>query len=105
MIDLKRIAIVSLAAAGLVLGAAAGATDASAKGACVKKAGQGINTTEDGAKFQAFEAILQATDWGMWAAYMANGSTPGYKIDKPKYKCTKGGIGVECVGQTTVCKL
>jgi hypothetical protein len=101
MIDLKRFAILTLAASSL---AAVTATDAFAKGACMNKAGQGTAVSEDGAKFQAMEAILQATDWGLWAAWMANGSTPGYKVGKVKYRCKKGGIGFECTGQTTICK-
>jgi hypothetical protein len=84
---------------------------ASAAGAatCVSKAGQGTNTTEEGAKFQAYEAILQATDWGMWASWMASsqkiGDAPGYKVSKVRFKCTKGtGLGSTCVGQATLCK-
>jgi hypothetical protein len=75
---------------------------------CVNKAGQGTNTTEDGAKFQAWEAVLQATDWGMWAQFMASGqkvgSAPGYQVSKLRTKCGKGGLGSECVIQATLCK-
>jgi hypothetical protein len=75
---------------------------------CIKKAGQGTNTTEDGAKFQAYEAILQATDWGMWASWMATsqkiGVAPGYTVSKVSSKCTKGGLGSSCVVQATLCK-
>lgn len=101
---LKRIAVVSLAVTGMMV---AGAT-AQAQGAkknCFVKASEGTNSTEEGAKFQAFEALLQATDWGLWAAWMANGSTPGYDVAKPTYKCAKGGgLGFTCRGQTTICK-
>lgn len=93
-----------VAAGALVLG---GVAPADAK-SCISKAGQGTNTTEDGAKFQAYEAILQATDWGMWASWMASnpkvGTAPGYQVSKVKFKCTKGGLGSECVGQATLCK-
>jgi len=100
MRTLKRVAIVGLAVMGVAFASAA-----HAQKNCVPKAAQGTNTTEEGAKFQAFEAILQATDWGVWAAWMANGSTPGYDIAKAKYRCTKGtGLGYTCIGQTTVCK-
>ncbi len=76
---------------------------------CLSKAGQGTNTTEEGAKFQAYEAILQATDWGMWASWMASsqkiGEAPGYVVSKVKFKCTKGtGLGSSCVGQAQLCK-
>ncbi|MBN9262811.1 MAG: hypothetical protein J0J14_18380, partial [Hyphomicrobium sp.] len=61
---------------------------------CLNKGGQGTNTTEDGAKFQAWEAVLQATDWGSWAQFMAAGqkvgTAPGYKVSKVRFKCTKG---------------
>ena len=76
---------------------------------CINKAGQGTNTTEEGAKFQAYEAILQATDWGMWATWMASsqkiGQAPGYAVTRVKFKCQKDtGLGSTCVGQATLCK-
>ncbi len=104
MLTLKSIAVAAAAAAALMLASATADAQGKAGKSCFNKAGQGTNTTEEGAKFQAFEAILQATDWGMWAAWMANGSTPGYEVAKTKYRCTKGGLGFECVGQTTICK-
>jgi hypothetical protein len=95
----------SLAVAGLmIVGASALAQPASAKN-CFQKAAEGTNTTEEGAKFQAHEAIFQAFDWGVWASWMSNGSTPGYNVSKPKFRCSKGGLGYTCVGQATVCKL
>ena len=75
---------------------------------CINKAGQGTNSTEEGAKFQAYEAILQATDWGMWASWMASsqkvGVAPGYQVTRLKSKCGKGGMGSSCVIQATLCK-
>lgn len=96
----------TLIAAGAVI-ALAVASPASAA-TCVNKAGQGTNTTEEGAKFQAWEAVLQATDWSMWASFMASsqkvGVAPGYQVSKLRTKCGKGGIGSECVIQATLCK-
>jgi len=100
----------SLVAAAVLGVAAAVATTAPAHAqGCVNKAGEGTNTTEDGAKFQAYEAILQATDWGMWAAWMASsqkiGTAPGYSVKNVKSKCTKGtGLGFTCRVQATLCK-
>lgn len=74
-------------------------------GACMKKAAEGTGSSEEAAKFQVYEALLQATDWGAWAAWMSTGKTPGYKVNTVKYKCGKGGLGVTCRGQTTICKL
>ena len=102
MSKLKSAAIALIAAGGLLAGASA------VEAQCVLKAGQGTNTTEDGAKFQAYEAILQATDWGMWASWMASnpkvGTAPGYTVSGLKSKCTKGGLGSECVVQAKLCK-
>ena len=53
----------SVAVAAAALGLAAGSVEAQ----CINKAGQGTNSTEEGAKSQAYEAVLQATDWGMRA--------------------------------------
>lgn len=94
---------VAAVVAGLVAMAPVGATTASAKD-CVKKAAQGTNSTIEGAKFQVDEALLQSVDWGAWAAWMANGSTPGWDFGKRTYKCKAGGLGYECVGQATLCK-
>lgn len=92
------------AAAGACLLVGAGAAEA----ACVNKAGQGTNTTQEGAKSQAYEAVLQATDWGMWSVWMAQGqkfgSAPGYKVSHLKSRCKAGGLGSECVVQARLCK-
>jgi hypothetical protein len=79
------------------------ATPAAAK-ECVIKAAQGTASSLEGAKFQVDEALLQAVDWGAWAAWMANGSTPGWDFGKRTYKCKPGGVGFECVGQAKLCK-
>lgn len=90
------------AAAGLAL-TGVGAAEAKT---CFKKAGTGEGASEKDAKFQVDEVLLQATDWGAWAAWMANGSTPGYTFGPRSYKCGKGGSwGVKCYGQATICKL
>lgn len=77
-------------------------------GVCVNKAASGTNTTEDGARFQAWEAVLQATDWGSWASFMSSGAkigtAPGYKVSKVKSRCNKGGLGYSCKMQATLCK-
>jgi hypothetical protein len=105
MLNLKSAAIALVAAGGLLAGTTAPGAQ---KANCVVKAGQGTNTTEDGAKFQAYEAVLQATDWGMWASWMASsqkiGVAPGYTVSNTKSKCTKGGLGYECVVQAKLCK-
>lgn len=83
----------------------AGVGTASAK-TCFKKAGVGEATTKKGAQFQVDEVLLQATDWGAWAAWMATGNTPGYTFGKRYYKCSKGGSwGWKCYGQARICKL
>jgi hypothetical protein len=52
--------------------------------------------------------MLQGTDWGMWAAWMATGAkvgvAPGYSVKGLKFRCGKGGIGSECHGRATFCK-
>lgn len=73
-------------------------------GRCFKKAASGTASTMQGAKFQVQEAILQSFDWGVWAAWMASGTTPGYKVSSPSYRCAKGGVGYTCKGVSTICK-
>jgi hypothetical protein len=76
--------------------------------ACINKAGEGTNSTLDGAKFQAYEAVLQATDWGMWSQWMASsqkvGVAPGYTVKNVKSTCKAGGLGQTCIVQATLCK-
>lgn len=100
---LIRAVVPAVVAAGVLLVASV-----SAQAACVNKAGQGTNTTEQGAKSQAYEAVLQATDWGMWSVWMAQGqrfgTAPGYRVSNLKASCKKGGLGSECIVQATLCK-
>lgn len=84
------------------------AAPASAK-TCITKAGEGTGGSRDSAEFQAYEAVLQATDWGMWGSWMASsqkvGVAPGYTVTNLKKKCsTGGGLGHNCVIQATLCK-
>lgn len=91
----------ALAAAGVMF------LSTGADAACVKKAGQGTGSTADGAKFQAWEAVLQATDWGSWAGFMSGGmkigTAPGYKVTGVKSSCKPGGLGQTCVMSATLC--
>ena len=68
MSKILRTSFLALACAGVVFAAG---TDAEAQ--CVTKAGHGTGGSVDSAKFQAWEAVLQATDWGSWASFMASG--------------------------------
>lgn len=70
---------------------------------CSNKAAEGTGSDEKSAKFQVYEALLQATDWGAWAAWMTSGTTPGYKVGPVRYRCKPGGIGVVCRGQARIC--
>lgn len=76
---------------------------------CIVKAGQGTGSTDDSAKFQAWEAVLQATDWGSWSAFMTSGmkigTAPGYQVSNVKQKCVAGGgLGRQCTMQAKLCK-
>jgi hypothetical protein len=100
-----RLAIAAAALAGIV---AISGTAANAAGACVNKAGEGTNSTVDGAKFQAWEAVLQATDWSVWSAMMATkqevGVAPGMDVSKLRSSCKPGGLGQMCIVQATLCR-
>ncbi|MBU2582970.1 MAG: hypothetical protein KJ622_14765 [Alphaproteobacteria bacterium] len=96
---IRRSAILAVCA-GLIAGSGFAATAAE----CFMKAGKGTAGTLEGAKFQVDEVLLQATDWGAWAEWMASGKTTGYDFGKRKYKCKQGGLGYECTGQAKICK-
>ena len=77
---------------------------------CVDKGGRGTGSTIPDAKFQAWEAVLQATDWGMWAAWITGSSkvgsaAAGYKVSNYREKCGNGGsMGKECIIRAKLCK-
>jgi hypothetical protein len=109
MRKLGSVVVAGVAAVALsfaVLGTA-GTTSAQAA-SCVKKAGMGTGGDEAAASFQAWEAVLQATDWGMWSVWISGGgkvgTAPGYKVSALKKRCKAGGMGRECVIQATLCK-
>ena len=109
--DIGRIALIALGTAALVSTANLSPAYAQAKakgGSCVNKAGEGTNSTVDGAKFQAWEAVLQATDWGVWGAMMASkqevGVAPGMKVSNVRSSCKPGGIGQVCIVSATLCR-
>lgn len=99
----------TLAVAGAAcLGLLTAALPASAA-TCVVKAGQGTGTTDEDAKSQAWEAVLQATSWPMWSAWMGAGmkvgTAPGYKVSGLKARCKAGGgLGRECIMQAKLCQ-
>ena len=74
---------------------------------CVVKGGKGTGGSLDSARFQAWEAVLQATDWGSWASFMAGGgkvpSAPGYKVSGFKARCMPGELGQVCILQARLC--
>jgi hypothetical protein len=84
------------------------ATSGADAATCVNKAGTGTGGSKDSAMFQAYEAVLQATDWGMWGQWMASsqkvGVAPGYKVSNLKSSCKPGGLGQQCTVQATLCK-
>lgn len=103
-------AVRSMTALLAVAGLAVTATVAEAK--CVKKGAIGSAGSEQDAKLQVDEALLQAVDWGAWAAWMGSSNKvgaaaklPGYSFGARRYSCSKGGSwGWTCRGSATICK-
>jgi hypothetical protein len=94
----------ALAVAGALV-----AVGALAQAECINKAGKGTGSTDDDAKFQAWEAVLQGTSWVSWGSWMASsqkvGEAPGYKVSNLKSRCSAGGwMGRECVVQARLCQ-
>jgi hypothetical protein len=101
--------LLQVSAAALLLSLASTGVHAQAKGGtCINKAGEGTNSTVEGAKFQAWEAVLQATDWGIWSAMMASkqevGNAPGMTVKNLRSSCKAGGLGQVCIVQATLCR-
>lgn len=84
-------------------------TAAEAKATCANKAGRGWGGTVDSARFQAWEAVLQDTDWGMWAVWMASGAqvgtaASGYSVSNVREKCGNDGSSKVCLIRAKLCK-
>ena len=89
MRSIHRLAILSAAAASLLLAAAG-----TASAGCIRKAGEGWSWNEEGARFQSFEIIQQIT--GNWPF-----QTDDIKIKSQK--CKPDGNGVTCITVADVC--
>ncbi|MGQ0673070.1 MAG: hypothetical protein ACT4N2_09365 [Hyphomicrobium sp.] len=95
-----------------VAGFAVAAAPAAVAGSCVKKGAIGEAGSQQDAKLQVDEALLQAVDWGAWAAWMSSGNKvgaaaklPGYTFGARSYSCKQGGsFGWTCRGSATICK-
>jgi uncharacterized membrane protein len=98
--EMNKLSCVAVVAVAVVCAGFAGSAEAK----CFRKSASGTASSLDGAKFQVKEAILQSFDWGVWAAFMASGSTPGYRVTSNGYKCSPGGLGHNCRGTSTICK-
>jgi hypothetical protein len=98
-----------VAVAGFAAVFTAGSADA---GSCVRKGAVGSAGSQQDAKLQVDEALLQAVDWGAWAAWMGSNNKvgaaaklPGYTFGPRTYSCKQGGSwGWTCRGASTICK-
>ncbi len=91
--------------AALILVACAAATGivSTVHAKCLKKAAVATAGDAKSAKWFVLETMVQSVSWGIWPAFVANGSTPGYRIAKQRYRCKSAGAGVRCTGQATFC--
>lgn len=90
---------------GAILAAVmAGPVDAAPR--CVAKTADGTGANEKVARFQVYEELLKSVDWGVWAQWMADGTTPGYKVGRPVTVCRAGaGLGISCRGRASICRI
>ena len=99
-----------IAAIGVLAVATLAVVQPASAATCVDKGGRGTGSTVPDAKFQAWEAVLQATDWGMWFSWITTSSkvgsaAAGYKVSNYREKCGAGGaLGKECVIRAKLCK-
>jgi len=92
-------------ALGAILALAAASA---AEAQCTTIGGKGTADSLASARFQAYEAMLQGTDLGMWASWMVSGAkvgdAPGYAVAGLKFTCAPGGVGQECHARAKFCK-
>lgn len=106
-------AVRSTMALAAITGLALSATPAAAAKSCVKKGAIGEAGSQQDAKLQVDEALLQAVDWGAWASWMGSNNKvgaaarlPGYTFGARSYSCKQGGSwGWTCRGSATICKI
>lgn len=91
----------SLVAGAAMMAFAVAAGPAQAK--CLQKAAIATAPSEKGAKWFALETMVQSVSWGLWPAFIADGSTPGWKITKQRYSCKNNGGSMTCKGWATFC--
>ena len=103
MLKIARLIILSLSVAAFAGGFFFAPDAAEARSNCKKRAGQGSAPTLAMAKLQVDEVLLQSTDWGAWAEWMATGNTTNYYFGPRKYRCKQGGLGYDCYGTATIC--
>jgi hypothetical protein len=102
--------IIAMAASVAIATSTLGGVPEAAAAQCVDKGGRGTGSSVPDAKFQAWEAVLQATDWGMWAVWIGSGAqvgkaASGYKVSNYREKCGSGGaLGKECIIRAKLCK-
>ena len=94
---ISRVCAIALAA-GMALAAG------QAQAECVTKGAKATAGSADSAKWYVMETMVQSVSWGLWPAYLANGSVPGYTIKDQKYQCANDAGGVTCRGRATFCK-
>ena len=100
----KAVGLMSIAAVAAALTLAPAAAAKAATKSCFKKAAEGNAISETLAKFQVDAALLQATDWSIYATWVTGAGTPGYSFGPRTYKCTQSGLW-QCRGSATLCKL
>ncbi len=74
-----------------------------AEAKCLKKAAMATAGSEKSAKWYVLETMVQSVSWGLWPSFLADGSTPGWKISRQSYRCQPAGGMVTCRGQATFC--
>ena len=77
---------------------------AGAQAKCLNKAAVATSGTEESAKWFALETMVQSVSWGLWPSFVADGSTPGWRIATQNYRCRQSGASVTCRGQATFCQ-
>jgi hypothetical protein len=104
---MRRLTSLAIISSGFTAALFVASGDAqAARASCSLKSAHGTGISENNAKFQVYEELLKAADWNVWAAWMVDGSTPGYAVKPVKYVCRTGsGLGVTCTGRARICKL
>lgn len=110
MYDTRLVALAVVGSLTLMAPSTAAQRNDASGPACLAAAGRGTGSSIEAARYHAWEAVLQATSWPLWATWIISGApvgqaAAGYEVGKVRQTCGTGGaLGKECIIRAKLCQ-